>query len=176
MALIAEEVVEEWLNRQGFFTIRGINIGVHEMDILAVRVCGNTTELRHYEVTSSHNPVAYICKLTKVLQDTLKQKPNSAAVRSEAVLLECVSAWIDGKFKDAKKVEIRNRLFPGTWTFHAVFGKVRHDDELSMFAKFSEVIKVVRMDDVINELRSGPKNGFTASGRDLVELIFLGKG
>jgi len=24
MALLAEELVEEWLNRQGFFTIRGL--------------------------------------------------------------------------------------------------------------------------------------------------------
>ena len=27
MALLAEEVVEEWLNRQGYFTIRGIRLG-----------------------------------------------------------------------------------------------------------------------------------------------------
>jgi len=28
MALLAESVVEEWLNRNGFFTIRGIKHGV----------------------------------------------------------------------------------------------------------------------------------------------------
>jgi hypothetical protein len=32
MALLAEEIVEEWLNRQGYFTIRGIKKGVHEID------------------------------------------------------------------------------------------------------------------------------------------------
>lgn len=26
MALLAEEIVEEWLNRQGYFTIRGIKM------------------------------------------------------------------------------------------------------------------------------------------------------
>ncbi len=26
MALLAEELVEEWLNRNGFFTIRGIKV------------------------------------------------------------------------------------------------------------------------------------------------------
>ena len=37
MALLAEEVVEEWLNRKGYFTIRGAKVGVPEMDLLAVR-------------------------------------------------------------------------------------------------------------------------------------------
>jgi hypothetical protein len=37
MALLAEEIVEEWLNRDGWFTIRGIKIGVDEIDILAIR-------------------------------------------------------------------------------------------------------------------------------------------
>ncbi|HPO15410.1 MAG TPA: hypothetical protein PLI09_18345 [Candidatus Hydrogenedentes bacterium] len=33
MSLLAEEVFEEWLNRNGYFTIRGINVGVYEIDI-----------------------------------------------------------------------------------------------------------------------------------------------
>jgi hypothetical protein len=37
MALLAESLVEEWLNRKGFFTIRGIKHGVAEMDLLAIR-------------------------------------------------------------------------------------------------------------------------------------------
>jgi len=37
VALLAEEVAEEWLNRQGYFTIRGIKLGVHEIDILAFK-------------------------------------------------------------------------------------------------------------------------------------------
>ena len=36
MALLAEEIVEEWLNRQGFFTIRGIKQGTQEIDLLSV--------------------------------------------------------------------------------------------------------------------------------------------
>ena len=37
MSLLGEEVVEEWLNRNGYFTIRGIKVGVDEIDILAIR-------------------------------------------------------------------------------------------------------------------------------------------
>lgn len=35
MALLAEQLVEEWLNRQGYFTIRCIKIGVH-VDLINV--------------------------------------------------------------------------------------------------------------------------------------------
>jgi hypothetical protein len=38
VALLAEDLVEEWLNRQGFFTIRGVKEGVDEMDLLATRL------------------------------------------------------------------------------------------------------------------------------------------
>ena len=36
MALVAEALVEEWLNRKGYFTIRGAKIGQGEIDLLAV--------------------------------------------------------------------------------------------------------------------------------------------
>lgn len=53
MALLAEELVEEWLNRQGYFTIRGLKVGVHEIDILAVRPCPSGIECRRLEVQAS---------------------------------------------------------------------------------------------------------------------------
>lgn len=61
MALLGEEVVEEWLNRRGYFTIRGIKLGVHEIDILAFRPKANGNhESRHIEVQISTNPIAYL--------------------------------------------------------------------------------------------------------------------
>lgn len=35
MALVAETFAEEWLNRQGYFTIRGVKTGPGETDLLA---------------------------------------------------------------------------------------------------------------------------------------------
>ena len=32
MALLTEQLVDEWLNRQGFFTVRGIKEGVGHVD------------------------------------------------------------------------------------------------------------------------------------------------
>ena len=68
MALVAEEVVEEWLNQQGFFTIRGIKLGVKEMDILAILHGEVGVERRHYEVQASINPVSNISAVPKAIQ------------------------------------------------------------------------------------------------------------
>ena len=37
MAFLAETLVDEWLNRQGYFTVRGLKDGVSEIDLLGVR-------------------------------------------------------------------------------------------------------------------------------------------
>ena len=66
MALLAEEIVEEWLNRQGYVTIRGIKMGVHEIDLLAVKWLENgKVECRHIEVQASMRPVSYISRVPK---------------------------------------------------------------------------------------------------------------
>ena len=36
MAQIDEQLIEEWLNRQRYFTIRGAKVGNAELDLLAV--------------------------------------------------------------------------------------------------------------------------------------------
>ena len=50
MTLLAEEIVEVWLNRDGYFTIRVIKLGIHEIDLLALSICGSEIEARHIEV------------------------------------------------------------------------------------------------------------------------------
>jgi hypothetical protein len=60
MSLPGEEVVEEWLNRNGYFTIRGIKVGVDEIDILAIRpLSDGKYECRHIEVQVSINAISY---------------------------------------------------------------------------------------------------------------------
>jgi hypothetical protein len=50
MSLLAEEVIEEWLRRDGHFTMRGIKLGNHEIDLLAVKRSGDKIICRHIEV------------------------------------------------------------------------------------------------------------------------------
>lgn len=57
MALLAEELVEEWLNRNEFFTIRGIKLGYHEIDLLAIGFEDGKTICRHDEVQASARPI-----------------------------------------------------------------------------------------------------------------------
>jgi len=57
--LLGEEVVEEWLNRNGYFTIRGIRVRVDEIDILAIRpLPDGKHECRHIEVQLSINSIS----------------------------------------------------------------------------------------------------------------------
>ena len=46
MSLLAEVVVEEWLNRRGYFTIRGVKLGNDEIDLLAMRPLSNGWSFR----------------------------------------------------------------------------------------------------------------------------------
>ena len=50
MSLLAESLVEEWLNGAGYFTIRGARFGVSATDLLAVRPGSSGLEARHIDV------------------------------------------------------------------------------------------------------------------------------
>lgn len=60
MALLDEQLVEEWLNRKQFFTMRGIKCGVDEIDLLAVRYNKTQNDYWHVEVQVSYRPIGYI--------------------------------------------------------------------------------------------------------------------
>lgn len=63
MTALAESLVDEWLNRQGFFSVRGIKHGVDEIDLLGVRPDGKGLEAWHVEVQASFRPIGYISPL-----------------------------------------------------------------------------------------------------------------
>ncbi len=90
MALLAEELVEEWLNRQGYFTIRGIKLGVHEMDLLAIRPTLHGVECRQVEVQASVRPVSYITRVPLEEQRATGRAANSAKPRSDEQLRQGV--------------------------------------------------------------------------------------
>ncbi|MBC6445406.1 MAG: hypothetical protein GDA50_08325 [Alphaproteobacteria bacterium GM202ARS2] len=159
MALIAEEVVEEWLNQQGYFTMRGVTLGRDEMDILAVKFTEGQPDLRHYEVQCSINPVSYI-------------SCGNARKMSERELVVSVDKWINKKFLQAKKVTLRNSLFLGQWSFYFVVNEVRYPEELDIFEK-SPIITVVHWREVLKDLRNKKQSRFMASGRDLIDLMLM---
>ena len=117
MSLLGEQVVEEWLNRNGYFTIRGIKVGVGEIDILAIRpLPDGHHECRHVEVQVSINPISYITKVPAAIRKKTGIGAHNAKKRDTKQLKQGVDEWVDAKFNEPRKVELRNRLCSGSWT------------------------------------------------------------
>ena len=173
MALLAESLVEEWLNRQGFFTIRGVRAGVDELDLLAVRPSksGKGLEARHIEVQMSVNPIAYISPLTAEQTKEYDKGKTSAWRRPPEALPISVSSWVNKKFLSETKIKARDRAWPNLkWSFHFIHGKVRHEEELPLIA--SHGIELIPFHSVLAELckneDNAPKGG---AGSDIADMI-----
>ena len=161
MALIAEEVVEEWLNRKGYFTIRGAKNGLYEADILAIKPDNNPPKLKHFEISVSYNPMGYI------------GGNSNAKKRSSEEIVEGVNQWIEKKFYHRKKVEIRDRLVLGEWKYCVVFGKLRHPEEQRVLLGDDRLSEVHSFNQIVDQLKTQPPLGFTSSANELVNLILM---
>ena len=172
MSLLGEEVVEEWLNRNGYFTIRGIKLGNDEIDILAIRpLPDGQHECRHVEVQVSINPISYI---TKVPADIRKQTgiaPHNAKKRDPMQLTQGVHEWVDAKYNQPRKVELRNRLCAGSWTKELVVGKVKHEEELDLLKQTG--VTIHRLKNILVEMVEKPTPVKEAAGADLYDLMLL---
>ncbi len=171
MALLAESLVEEWLNhRKGFFTMRGIKHGVNELDLLGIR-CepGGAVVGWHVEVQASFRPIGYVSKLTKGLAGD--RSPTSAKQRSSQETEVCARQWVHAKFASADKSRVREKLWPGVkWSYHLVHAVVREEAELTVFAK--QGVQCHPFHEVLAELLTRGGAGFSGSaGGDLAEIV-----
>ena len=175
MALLAEELVEEWLNRNGYFTIRGIKLGVNEIDILAIKALNSGIEARHIEVQASSNPISYLCPLSKRLQKKSGRKPQSTKPRSSKEVLESVKEWIDKKYHLKRKEDLRQSLYNGEWKYELVLHKVKYADEIEVVKK--QGIRIYSLGAIVKSM-SGSKGTIikSAAGTSLMELIEMGVG
>jgi hypothetical protein len=174
LALLAETLVEEWLNRQGFLTVRGVRDGVNEMDILAVRLRhseGQEPEAWHVEVQSSFRPMNYLTPLPKSVQAKTGKGAGAAISRTPEMVRECVAAWIEKKYEKPKMVKHRDFFCSGAnWKRVLVHAVVKHEEELAEFRL--QGIKLVRLDSVLEALCPPTRPAFTASaGTDIADLI-----
>jgi hypothetical protein len=171
MSLLAEAIVEEWLNRQGYFTIRGIKLGVHEIDLIAVKSRGNgAVECRHIEVQASMRPVSCISQVPKKLQKT-GRAANSAS-RSEDELVEGVKEWVQKKFGRPDKKRLLQFLWPGQWSSELVVNVVKSQRELELIG--IQGIKVILLKDIVSELHRNDWPVNSAAGADFIDLIQMG--
>ena len=146
------------MNRNGYFTIRGIKIGAGEIDILAIRPLPNGRyECRHVEVHVAINPIGYITV-------------RGAKKRDAAQLRQGVQEWVKKKFSESSKIELRNRLCAGSWTKELVVGAIKHEDELNLLQKAG--VTIHRLKDILAEMGK-PSVVRAATGADLYDLMLL---
>ena len=171
MSLLAETLVDEWLNRKGFFTVRGIKDGVDEIDLLGVRPTKNGLEGWHVEVQVSFRPVSYVTKLTDELALKYSKKKTSAWERPPDVLKECVRNWVEKKFTCKKKTATREKSWPGiSWKLHLVHGVVKYDSELVEIEQRD--IKLVPFHRVLADICENVDDGFpSAAGSDVADIV-----
>ena len=170
MALLAETLVDEWLNRQGFFTMRGIKDGVDEIDLLGVRPTKTGFEGWHVEVQVSFRPVGYVTKLTKERARLLGKDRTSAWERPTEILSESVGAWVAKKFTCSEKAATRQRAWPGiNWRYCFVHGVVREQAEIDEIVRLG--INVLPLHQVLASVcnRDGGLTG--AAGTDLADIV-----
>ena len=168
MALLAESLVEEWLNRSGFFTIRGVKHGLGEMDLLAVRSEPDGVVAWHVEVTVSFRPIGYIAPERD--KDS-GRKGSYVRKRTPEQIQSYARSYVEAKFRAPAKARLRSDLWPrAAWSFHLVHGVVRYPDELVSFADAGIICHPFHV--LLSELSRRGDHSFSGSaGGDLAEMI-----
>ena len=159
MALFDEQLVEEWLNRDRFFTIRGVKSGVDEIDLLAIRKTEDAFECWHIEVQVSYRPIGYVGG------DTNARKRTSDEVKAG------VEQWVEKKFTSEKKVARRNEILPDVrWKYVFVHGVLRDQSELEIMRSLG--IETLPYREVLAALRDDVKSSNSSStASNIAEML-----
>ena len=169
MALIAEELVEEWLIQKKYFTIRNLKSGNNEIDLLGVKLNGKSNkELVHVEVMVPHSPMSWYCRV----------KHKSAASRSPEVIKSEVDAWVERKYKSEKKQLMRDNLIPHAntddWEMMFVHGILTDQNHKEMEYMKELGINIISIKKIMLELQENDGNIFTGGdGREISNLISI---
>jgi hypothetical protein len=170
MALLAETLVDEWLNRAGFFTMRGLKHGVHEIDLLGIRFNGSGHQAKHVEVQVSLRPVGYIAPLVAEFVPSFAKSKTSAKLRSREIMKPCVEAWVNKKFTSPEKTRVRDVKCTGcNWQLIFVHGIVKDEYELEVIRDLG--VKTLPLFEVLHELKHSPGSITGGAGTDFAELI-----
>jgi hypothetical protein len=171
MALLAETLVDEWLNRQGFFTVRGIKHGNDEIDLLGGRPAASGLEAWHVEVQASFRPIGYISPVTDEIAKRFAATSKSAKKRPPQIVEECAEAWVQSKFTKERKRSAREQAWPNLeWEFVFVHAVVREPEELRTIAACG--VRLVPLHQVLTGLEHDAAKGIRGSaGTDFSEII-----
>lgn len=157
MSLLDEQMVEEWLNRNDFFTMRGLKCGIDEIDLLAIRH-RQPNEFWHVEVQVSFRPIGYVGG------DTNARKRTSNEIR------DGIEKWVFKKFKNEKKSARREQVAPGAnWKYKFVHGNLRDAAELEYMSALG--VEPVAYTDVLSGLLLKELAPSSSIASGIVEII-----
>jgi len=158
MALLDEQLVEEWLNRQNFFTMRGIKSGNDEIDLLAIRPTPEGMEYWHVEVQISYRPVNYI------------GGDINARKRTKNELREGVEQWVAKKFTSPKKAKRRNEILPDAkWRYFLVHAVLKDEAELVIMKELG--VELIPYKRVLADLRLEKQSKSSSAASGIVEML-----
>jgi Holliday junction resolvase-like predicted endonuclease len=158
MALLDEQIVEEWLNSKGYFTIRGLKHGVGEIDLLAINTQIKSHQFLHVEVQISFNPIGYI------------GGNNNAGTRTDQVIKEGMYEYYVRKFISDGKKQKRNDVLPNVdWQFQFVHAVVREPKELECLKELG--VKVISYKDVLNDLLHNKTHSSSSAANDILKIV-----
>jgi ABC-type phosphate transport system substrate-binding protein len=157
MALLDEQIVEEWLNRQHYFTMRGIKCGVDEIDLLAIKKNKDKFECLHAEVQVSFRPIGYL-------------GIQSAKKRTKEELQEITKDWVNKKYFQKKKVEKRNEIVNGAeWKFMFVCGNMKNEYQLDLIRSYG--IEVVDYTEPLSNLLAEIKSISSSQATNILDIV-----
>ena len=158
MAILDEQLVEEWLNRQNFFTIRGIKSGNDEIDLLAIRPAPGGMECWHVEVQISYRPVNYI------------GGDKNARKRNKKELRAGVEQWVAKKFTSPRKVKRRNEILSdASWRKFIVHAVLKDEAELTIMEELD--VELIPYKRVLEDLRSEKQSKSSSAASGIVEML-----
>lgn len=101
--------------------------------------------------------------------------PHNAKKRDQTQLTRGVNEWIEAKFNQPRKVDLKSRLCSGSWTKELVVGTVKHPQELELLSKAGVTIHILK--DIFLEMADKHKPTVikAAAGADLCDLMLLRK-
>ena len=158
MAILDEEIVEQWLNQQGFFTMRGIKIGNGEIDLLAMKFIDSVLTCWHVEVQISYRPMGYI-------------GGNSNAKKRNQLEIEMgVKQWIEKKFTSDQKCNKRNSIVPNAnWKYILVCAELKDNSELDYMKKYGIEVHIYK--DVLNDIIKNQSHKTSSISNNIIEII-----
>jgi hypothetical protein len=117
VALLAEEIVEEWLNREGYFAMRRIKLGVQEMGLLDRYVQRpEDLECPTLKCERRFGPSAMSPAYPKLSSRQRAARPAAPKHARSEELRHGIIEWITKKYDHPKKQRVRNQLAPRPWS------------------------------------------------------------